>query len=508
MSTPYITAVNPKTGEKLDGKFPTSGKNEVDAAMFKAWEAWKVYRELPGLKKADFLRVIADEIEQTEGLVERVMQESGLPQGRVVGERGRTCNQLRLFADLVEEGSWVEATIDKAQPDRQPIPKADIRKMLVPTGPVVVFTASNFPLAFSTAGGDTASALAAGNPVIVKAHESHPGTNDMVSRAILRAAEKTGMPEGVFATLYGDGYELGQQLVLHPLTKSVAFTGSFKGGKALYDLANKRPEPIPVFAEMGSVNPIFILPEKMKRGGDALAGQLAGSVNLGVGQFCTNPGILVALDDEAIPPFMNAMKQAFKDIEPACMLNQGIYKNFESKKQNLLNQDGVQTEYAFDGNGSAPNGKPAVASVEASAFLKNEQLQEEVFGPFTLLVKCKDGEEMLRVADHFKGQLTGTIMGKSGELNDFVDLLKVLQEKVGRVIFNGVPTGVEVCHSMQHGGPFPATTDSRFTSVGTAAIKRFVRPVAYQDCPDALLPDELKESNPLGIRRVVDGKFE
>ncbi len=508
MSVKYIVGTNPKTGESLVGEFPISGKEEVNTIMKDAWKAWQEYRDFSGKKKGQFLRTIAEEIEQAEGLVERVMEESGLPEGRVRGERGRTCNQLRLFASLVEEGSWVEATIDKAQQDRQPIPKADIRKMLYPTGPVVVFTASNFPLAFSTAGGDTASALASGNPVVVKAHESHPGTNDIVSKAILRAAEKIGMPEGVFATVYGQGYETGQQLVLHPLTKAVAFTGSLRGGKALYDLAGKRAEPIPVFAEMGSVNPIFILPNKLKANSDGLATQMAQSVNLGVGQFCTNPGILVVLDNEDIPGFTSSLKEAFSQISPSCMLNAGIFDNFEKKKKHILDQEGVQSEYEFNGNGSAPNGRPAVGSVLADQFLKNGDLQEEVFGPFTLLVKCKNQEELLKVARQFEGQLTATIMGQDDEVLAHKELFNILREKVGRLIFNGVPTGVEVCHSMQHGGPFPATTDGRFTSVGTAAIKRFARPLAYQNCPDALLPDELKEANPLGISRVVDGKLE
>jgi alpha-ketoglutaric semialdehyde dehydrogenase len=503
----HITGTNPQTGETIEGQYPVADENTVEATMQKAWTAWKTYRSFSGKKKAAFLRAIADEIEGAEGLVGRAMLESGLPEGRITGERGRTCNQLRMFATLVEEGSWVEATIDKAQPDRQPIPKADIRKMLVPTGPVVVFTASNFPLAFSTAGGDTASALAAGNPVVVKAHESHPGTNDIVSNAILRAAEKTGMPEGIFATLYGQGYKLGKQLVLHPLTKSVAFTGSFRGGKALYDLAGQRAEPIPVFAEMGSVNPIFILPKKLEKGASDLAGQIAQSVNLGVGQFCTNPGILVAMEGEGIDQLKADMKAAFNQITPACMLNKGIYQNFENKKGTMLKEAGVEVEFQFDKDVDVPNARPAIASVNAVHFLMNEKLQEEVFGPFTLLVTCRDEVEFLKVANHFAGQLTATIMGEEGELTDHADLFAILQEKVGRLIFNGVPTGVEVCHSMQHGGPFPATTDGRFTSVGTAAIKRFARPLAFQDCPAALLPDELKDDNPLNIVRVVDGEW-
>lgn len=503
-----FSATNPTNQETLAGDFPVASIEEVDLAVQKAWSAWKSYRQFSGKQKAAFLNAIAAEIENLgDTLVERVMQESGLPEGRVRGERGRTCNQLRLFARLIEEGSWVEASIDKAQPERQPIPKTDIRKMLLSTGPVAVFTASNFPLAFSTAGGDTASALASGCPVIVKGHPSHPGTNLLIASAIQKAAKQTNMPDGVFSALNSNGHEVGAHLVKHPLIKAVAFTGSLRGGKALYDLANERAEPIPVFAEMGSVNPIFLLPEKVKVGASSLASQLAGSVNLGAGQFCTNPGLLVALNDGATSQLKEELKNAFEGLIPATMLNQGIFNNFNNGKKHCLNIEGVSAEFVNNGENGDWKGYPAVASVSGAAFLKNPNLQEEIFGPFTLLVICDGKAQVEKVAEALKGQLTATIMGNDGELADWANLFNTLQEKVGRLIFNGVPTGVEVCHSMQHGGPFPATTDGRFTSVGTAAIKRFARPVAFQNCPENMLPEELKSVNTLGIWRTVDGEW-
>ncbi len=504
-----FSAVNPVTRETLPGAFVAATMEEVNLAVNKAHEAWKVYRNTSGAQKAAFLRTIAEEIEGLgDTLVNRVMEESGLPEGRVKGERGRTCNQLRMFADLVEEGSWVNAIIDTAQPDRQPIPKADIRNMLQAVGPVVVFTASNFPLAFSTAGGDTASALASGCPVIVKAHESHPGTNGLIAEAILNAARKTNMPDGVFSSLNAIGYQVGTALVQHPQVKSVAFTGSYNGGMALHKLAAERTEPIPVFAEMGSVNPIFVLPEKIKTQSEALADQIAGSVNLGAGQFCTNPGLVVIRQDEHTEAFMENLGSAFEKLAVQNMLNQGIYQNYQRLKKESLQTAGVTTVADQSGDGESWVAHPAVASASAVEFLKNPNMQQEVFGPFSLVVICEDEEHFYAVADHLHGQLTASIMGTPEELAGYADLFEILQTKAGRVIFNGVPTGVEVCHAMQHGGPFPASTDSRFTSVGTGAIKRFARPVAFQDCPDAMLPAALQADNPLNILRLVDGNWE
>ncbi len=505
-----LQAVNPDTRLPLEGAFTCATPEEVNEAAQKAFHAWQTYRHTDRLEKANFLRTIADEIEALgDTLVERVMQESGLPQGRVVGERGRTCNQLRLFADVVAEGSWVNAIIDRAMPDRQPMPRADIRNMLQAIGPVVVFTASNFPLAFSTAGGDTASALASGCPVIVKAHPSHPGTNALVSEAIQRAANACGMPDGVFSSLQDKGYEVGTALVQHPRVKAVGFTGSHGGGMALYRAAAQREEPIPVFAEMGSTNPVFLLPEAIRERAEQLSTQIAGSVNMGAGQFCTNPGLLVLQEDDTTPAFLQQLGEAFEQLSPTTMLNQSIHQNYQQGRERCLNMNGVEG-LAVLSNGSTEHWKayPAVATVTASDFLANPGLQEEVFGPFSLVIRCQGREEVVAVAASMRGQLTASLMHGKEEVSAWQDLMGTLEQRVGRLIFNGVPTGVEVGHAMQHGGPYPAASDSRFTSVGTGAIRRFVRPVAYQDCPNELLPDALKDENPQGIRRFVNGRWE
>jgi NADP-dependent aldehyde dehydrogenase len=503
-----MEVLNPALKETLEGQFHIATIEETDNAMQLATEAFNSYKKTSGVQRANFLNAIADEIMNLgDGLIQRAMEESGLPEGRIIGERGRTVNQMRLFAKVAEEGSWVEATIDFAQADRQPIPKPDIRKMLVPIGPIVVFTASNFPLAFSTAGGDTASALASGNPVIVKAHESHLGTNALVAFAIQQAAQKTGMPNGVFSSLNGTGPDLGQRLAKHPLTKAVAFTGSFGAGKALFDTAVQREEPIPVFAEMGSVNPVLLCKEALKIRGAAIAKQYAGSVTLGTGQFCTNPGLLIGKEGPELDYFIKELSNNINDIAPSIMLNEGICKNYDRNKDHILNQTGVNLEGESNTAPQRNEGRPAVASVSGSAFIENPALDEEVFGPFTLVVKCESDEILASVVKSLKGQLTATIMAEESELKRYESLINNLQDRVGRILFNGVPTGVEVCHAMQHGGPFPATTDSRFTSVGTAAIKRFARPLAFQSWPKELLPNELKDGNPLEIWRTEDGEF-
>ena len=507
--TETLRSVDPQRQVDLAGEFVVATASETEAAVGKAHQAWKTYRKVPGSKRAEFLRAIAAEIEALgDTLVQRAMQESGLPKGRIEGERGRTCGQLRLFAQIAEEGSWVEAVIDEALPDRKPLPRVDIRNMLQALGPIVVFTASNFPLAFSTAGGDTASALAAGCPVIVKAHPAHLGTNALVSEAILRAARKLDMPDGVFSSLQDGGYTIGTQLVQHPLVKGVAFTGSQQGGLALHRAAMSREEPIPVFAEMGSVNPIFLLPERVSENPANLATQIAGSVNLGAGQFCTNPGLLVVQEDAQTPALIKGLQTAFGELSPSTMLHKGIHKNYVHKKTELLAEQGVQLEFAKSADDETVwQGLPAVGSTDATTFIQNPKLHEEVFGPFTLLVKCQNQAEMEQVAHQLEGQLTATLMGESAELGAYAPLIDTLEEKVGRLIYNGLPTGVEVGYAMQHGGPFPATTDPRFTSVGAGAIKRFARPIAIQNAPDALLPPELQAANPLGIMRKLNGEY-
>ena len=493
---------------ELPELFVEATKMETELAVAKACEAYKIYKKKSGKEKAAFLRAIADEIELLgPELIGRACAESGLPEGRITGERGRTVGQLRLFASVLEDGSWVEASIDPALPERKPMARPDIRKMLQPVGPVVVFTASNFPLAFSTAGGDTASALAAGNPVIVKAHPYHAGTNEMVAGAIIRAAQKTRMPDGVFSSLNAIDFSVGQQLVLHPDVKSVAFTGSFQGGKSLYELAQKREEPIPVFAEMGSVNPVILLPEKVKADQDKLAAILASSINLGAGQFCTNPGVLIALKSEETELLKSELAVQITKLQPEKMLHQNISKNFEKKTSHFFGNQEVTKLAESAEIASELKGRPVVASVSGKDFVQNPSLAEEIFGPFSLLIECDGKDELTRVLKAFKGQLTASVIGTSGDIEHFKNEIETIQEVVGRLIFNGVPTGVEVCYSMQHGGPFPSTTDSRFTSVGVDAIKRFVRPVAFQDAPESYLPDELKDTNPLNIWRRVDGQL-
>ena len=500
-----LQSTNPVTQEKLPEYFSIATYEEVNQACSEAYEAHKIYRNTSGKEKAVFLRAIAEEIENLgDTLVNRAMSETGLPQGRIVGERGRTCNQLRLFADLVEEGSWVNASIDEALPEREPLPRVDIRKMLISIGPVAVFTASNFPLAFSTAGGDTASAFAAGCPVIVKSHPLHAGTNALVAEAVARAVEKCGLPHGIFSSLNGE-IETGQHLVRHPLVKAVGFTGSYTAGRALFDLANNRAEPIPVYAEMGSNNPIFILKEKLKIDSQPMAETIANSVNLGAGQFCTNPGILVLEQGETAQTFLKDLAKAFENLPSDTMLGEGIHFKYQHQKGVFSNSNGVSM--LFDSITEPWKAAPALAMVSASEFLNNRQLQEEVFGPFTIAVLCKDREEMLQVAQMLNGQLTATLMGTDIDFEESKDLAEILMQKAGRLIFNGVPTGVEVCPAMHHGGPFPSTSNSLFTSVGTDAIKRFARPIAFQNMPDTLLPAELQKSNPLGICRTVNGKL-
>jgi 2,5-dioxopentanoate dehydrogenase len=488
--------------------FKNATSHDVNAALQEAQIAFLSYKNVQRKKKSEFLHTIADEIEALgQELIDTAMRETNLPEARIVSERGRTVSHCRMFATFVEEGNWVEARIDAAIPDRTPFPRQDIRKMLVPLGPVVVFGAANFPLAYSTAGGDTASALAAGCPVIVKAHPAHLQTSTLVAGAIQKAIEKTGMPKGVFQHIYGEGFEVGQALVKHPLTKAVGFTGSLAGGRALFDLANQREEPIPVFAEMSSVNPIILLPNSLSQDFAKTASMIAASVTLGVGQFCTNPGLLVAIDNEALQHFIASLKGEIEKVEPGTMLHQGIADNYHQKLLRALAQKGVMVEGQSLQSGTLEQGRPTVASVSASLFLENSTLAEEVFGPFSLIIRCKNIDELNTVVNHFHGQLTMTVIGSENELAAHKNILNVISLKAGRLIINSVPTGVEVVAAQNHGGPYPATTDSRFTAVGTDAIKRFARPVAFQNFPHALLPDELKDGNPLGIWRLVNNAW-
>lgn len=495
---------NPQTNVENEIVFTEASEVEIQQATEMATKAFKSFQKVSGIKKSEFLNEIANEIENLgDELVQLYCSESGLPEGRAIGERGRTVFQLRTFANLVKDGSWVEAVIDTADLNRAPIPKVDIRKMMVPLGPIVVFGASNFPLAYSTAGGDTAAALAAGCPVIVKSHPMHAGTGELMASAIIAAAEKTGMPNGVFSNLNSSGIEVGSSLVQNPAVKAVGFTGSIGGGRALYDLAAKRPEPIPVFAEMGSINPVILLPNAAKIKGVIWAKTYADSITLGTGQFCTNPGLILGVKGDDLSNFIQVLSEEIVKIEPTCMLHPKIIGAYESNKEKMLAQKGIETSAVITDEVSENYGRQIITTVEGATFLENTNLHHEVFGPFSMVVECEDTAELEMIISKLEGQLTGTILAEN-ELENYAPIVDALQNRVGRIIFNGVPTGVEVCQAMVHGGPYPASTDSRFTAVGAESIKRWVRPFSYQNWPNELLPVELKNENPLGILREID----
>ena len=505
--TIVFRAENPANGRELEPAFHEASEKEIWMAIEKAATAFQDYRNRSGREKADFLDAIGEEIMALgDDLLKRCMEETGLPEARLKGERGRTVGQLSLFAGYVREGSWVEARIDKADPARTP-PKADIRSMQKALGPVGIFGASNFPLAFSVAGGDTTSALAAGCPVVFKAHPAHPGTCEMVGTAIAKAAKRTGMPEGTFSMVHGKSTVVGLAIVRHPLIKAIGFTGSYRGGKALFDIANARPVPIPVYAEMGSTNPVFILPEAMRERKQHIAKDLAASVTLGVGQFCTNPGLVFYHGDKE-EVFTDTLSKTLEETAPGVMLTSYIREAYQAGVEKLAATQGVHTLV----KGKAPAGgsyAPAyLFQSTAEKFLRNPSLEEEVFGPSTLAVTVDDKSQLLGVARQLGGHLTATIHATENDLREYADLVAILEQKVGRLIINGYPTGVEVTHAMVHGGPYPATTDSRSTSVGTDAIKRFSRPVCYQNFPQSLLPGELRDDNPLKVWRMVNGNWE
>jgi alpha-ketoglutaric semialdehyde dehydrogenase len=502
-------ALDPYTGRHLAPDFQEASDAEADQAMQAAAEAFEAYRHTSPEVRAAFLEQIATGIEALgDALVERAVAETGLPAARITGERGRTCNQLRLFAHVVREGSWVDARIDTAQPDRQPAPRPDIRRMLAPLGPVVVFGSSNFPLAFSTAGGDTAAALAVGCPVVVKAHRAHPGTGELVAGAIAAAVARTGLPAGVFSMLHGEGSTLGQALVRHPAAAAVGFTGSHAAGRALFDVANRREKPIPVFAEMSSLNPVFLLPGALATRGEALAQGLVDSFTLGVGQFCTKPGLVFMVRGEPAEAFLAQLAARVAAAPCGTLLGPDIRRNFEANREAVQSTVGVRVlarSSAVIGEGRV-GAVPSVAVTDARRFLAEPKLATEAFGPFTLVVLCEDQGEVLACARALPGQLTATVHGTDADLAAAGALLDAAAQVAGRLIINGFPTGVEVCPAMNHGGPYPATTDARFTSVGTASLQRFVRPVCFQGFADALLPPELKDANPRGIMRLVDGR--
>lgn len=502
------TTFNPQENKANEFDFVEATPEEIGQAVQLATSAFLEFSKVSGVRKAEFLNAIADEILALDDLlIKTYCSETGLPEGRAMGERGRTVGQLRSFASLVNNGSWVEASIDTSLPNRAPLPKPDLRKMLIPLGPVVVFGASNFPLAYSTAGGDTAAALAAGCPVIVKSHPMHAGTGELVASAIIKASEKTNMPNGVFSNLNSSGIEVGVALVQHPGVKAVGFTGSIVGGRALFNLASQREEPIPVFAEMGSVNPVIILPDAAQKKGESWAKTYAGSITLGTGQFCTNPGLLLGVKGDALTNFIEKLSEEIVKIEPSCMLHPNIIGAYGKNKQKAVDQDGLEVVADYATEVQVNYARQTVTTVEGKTFLQNTSLHQEVFGPYSIVVQCADIDELTRIVSKLEGQLTGTILGEEVELKEYNSVVDALQNRVGRLIFNGVPTGVEVCPSMHHGGPYPSSTDSRFTAVGIHSIKRWVRPLSYQDWPDAQLPKALQNANPLSISRSVNNEL-
>ncbi|MFD2666643.1 aldehyde dehydrogenase (NADP(+)) [Halomonas halophila] len=504
-----IQAVDPATGETLSPVYPGGGQAEVARACELAWAAFDTYRETGLEARAAFLETVADEIEAIgDELITRAMAESGLPRARLEGERGRTCGQLRLFAKVVRAGEWLDVRLDPALPERAPMPRVDLRQRHIALGPVAVFGASNFPLAFSVAGGDTASALAAGCPVVVKAHSAHPGTSELVGRAVQRAVAKCELPEGVFSLLYGSGREVGQALVRDARIKAVGFTGSRGGGTALMQAAQERPEPIPVYAEMSSINPVFLLPEALQARGQALGEAFVGSLNMGAGQFCTNPGLVIAVKGEALDAFVASAAEAVKGSAAQTMLTPGIHDAYVQGVDGLVASSKAR-EIARGNAGDGPNAcQTGLFVASAEDFMSDEALQAEVFGATSLVVECADLDEVKRVAESLEGQLTATLQMDDADLDAARALLPTLERRAGRVMANGWPTGVEVCHAMVHGGPYPATSDARTTSVGSAAIHRFLRPVCYQNLPQGLLPEAIKDGNPAGVSRLVDGQRE
>ncbi|WET50197.1 aldehyde dehydrogenase (NADP(+)) [Chryseobacterium indologenes] len=479
-----------------------TSKENIEVRIQMASEAYQFLKNTTIKERSAFMNAVADQIEELgEELLNIAHTETSLPLARLTGEKARTIGQWRSYAKAVTSGIYIEPRIDLAQPEKQ---KGDLRKYNIGLGPVVVFGASNFPFAFSTAGGDTASAIGAGCPVIVKAHPAHPKTSQMMADAITNAVKEFGWPEGIFSHITGTSYETGTYLTQHKDIQAVAFTGSFSGGKALFDIANRRENPIPVFAEMGSINPVFALKNLIENRAEALAKEYIGSLTLGVGQFCTNPGVFIAVKGESLNRFITAVKNEIQEIAPANMLHNGIYESFEKHKANAITQPDIEviaSRETEEGKGS-----PAIIKTNAQNFLNNPVLSEEVFGPFGIIVACESREELIQIAQNLKGQLTITVAATSDDVRENAELIHLLKDKCGRLLFNGMPTGVEVVYAMQHGGPFPSTTDARFTSVGPDAVKRFVRPISFQNWPDEFLPEELKNENPLQISRIVDGE--
>ncbi|CAE6847439.1 Alpha-ketoglutaric semialdehyde dehydrogenase 2 [Paraburkholderia aspalathi] len=504
-----LRAFNPATGADIaEPVFGSGSVANVELACELAQKAFDPYRHLPLTVRAEFLERIADGITALgDALIQRAHEESGLPKARLEGERGRTTGQLKLFAQIVRAGHWLAATLDSPLPERKPLPRSDLRMQKIPLGPVAVFGASNFPLAFSVAGGDTAAALAAGCPVVVKAHRAHLGTSEMVGRVIQQVAQDMDLPEGVFSMIVGAGNSVGEALVAHPAIKAVGFTGSRAGGTSLMRVAAARAEPIPVYAEMSSINPVFLLSNALSQRGETIARGFVDSLVLGAGQFCTNPGLAIAIDSDALKGFVATASEALSGKPAQTMLTAGIHAAYEEGEDKLAATRGVEAvARGIDATGPT-QACAALFVTDAQTFLSTPALEDEVFGPASTIVRCKDEQELLAVAEHFDGQLTATVQMDIADLAAAKKLVPILERKAGRILVNGFPTGVEVSHAMVHGGPFPATSDSRATSVGTTSIERFLRPVCYQDFPADLLPEALADANPLDLWRRRDGEI-
>jgi 2,5-dioxopentanoate dehydrogenase len=501
-----IYGINPATGENLEPAFLGGGAQEVERACALAEQAFDAYRETDLESRAKFLEQIAANLAANgPAIVERAGLESGLPKARLEGELGRTMNQLKLFAEEVRSGRWLGVKIDTAMPERTPLPRSDLRLRHIPLGPVAVFGASNFPLAFSVAGGDTASALAAGCPVVVKGHSAHPGTSELVGKAIQEAVKTCNMPEGTFSLLFGSGADIGSTLVADSRIKAVGFTGSRSGGVALMKIAAARPEPIPVYAEMSSINPVYLLPEALKSRADSIATGFVNSMLMGSGQFCTNPGLLIVKEAPELGAFIAKVMDLIRAANPTTMLTPGIHQAFEEGVKKLQGNANIELLAQALGTSGPNQCRARLFATSAQAFLKDHALRDEVFGSSSLIIRCKTDEEILELTNSLEGQLTATVLMDPADNTTFVKkLLSILERKVGRILFNGYPTGVEVCHAMVHGGPFPATSDSRTTSVGTEAIWRFLRPICYQDFPSNLLPQALQDDS--AVPKLVNGK--
>lgn len=516
----FIAGERIATGETFEAYDPTAGVHvapgievsseaHVDRACIAAAAAFDAFRATTPAERAALLEAIASEIEAIgDGLIERAVVESGLPRARLDGERGRTTGQLRLFASVLRAGRWAGVVIDSPLPDRQPVPRADLRQRRIAVGPVAVFGASNFPLAFSVAGGDTASALAAGCPVVVKAHPAHPGTSLLVAQAIDAAVVKCSLPRGIFSLVQGPANELGAALVRHPAIMAVGFTGSRAGGLALVKLAQARAEPIPVYAEMSSVNPVLLFPAALSARAEALGAAFVASLTLGSGQFCTNPGLVIGLDGPDLDRFVVAAAAAMGEAQPQVMLTAGIHAAYSSGVEELTAHAGVEQVARGAAATGCNRGQAALFTATAQALIADPALAHEVFGASSIVIRARDLAEVARLLEALEGQLTVTLHVDEGDIEVARPLVPILERKAGRILANGWPTGVEVSHAMVHGGPYPATSDPRSTSVGSAAIERFLRPVCYQDLPQALLPEAIRDGNPLGLPRLIDGEME